>query len=55
MKKSFRIAAIVAAVLLAVIIVAPMALRGRVAEIVKREANAMLTAKLDFEIGRAYV
>ena len=49
MKKSFRIAAIVAAVLLAVIIVAPMALRGRVAEIVKREANAMLTAKLDFE------
>ena len=49
MKKSFRIAAIVAAVLLAVIIVAPMALRGKVAEIVKREANAMLTAKLDFE------
>lgn len=49
MKKSFRIAAIVVAVLLIVLIVAPMALRGKIAEIVKREANAMLTAKLDFE------
>lgn len=49
MKKSLRIAAIVAAVLLTVIIVAPMALRGKVAEIVKREANAKLTARLDFD------
>lgn len=49
MKKSLRIAAIAAAVLLTVVIVAPMALRGRISEIVKREANAMLTAKLDFE------
>ncbi|MDE5623978.1 MAG: AsmA family protein [Alistipes sp.] len=49
MKKSLRIAALVAAVLLAVIIVAPMAFRGKVAEIVKREANAMLAARLDFD------
>ncbi|MDE5579323.1 MAG: AsmA family protein [Alistipes sp.] len=49
MKKSLRIAAIAAAVLFAVVLVAPMALRGRIAEIVKREANEMLTATLDFE------
>ncbi|MDE6710970.1 MAG: AsmA family protein [Alistipes sp.] len=49
MKKSLRIAAIAAAVLFAVVLVAPMALRGRIAEIVKREANEILTATLDFE------
>lgn len=49
MKKLLKVAAIVVAVLLVVLIVAPMALRGKVAGIVKREANAMLRAELDFE------
>ncbi|MCM1151736.1 MAG: AsmA family protein [Alistipes sp.] len=49
MKKFLKIAALVVAVLLAVLIVAPMAFRGKIVEIVKREANEMLTAKLDFE------
>ncbi|MDE7304527.1 MAG: AsmA family protein [Alistipes sp.] len=49
MKKLLKVAAIVVAVLLMVLIVAPMALRGKVTGIVKREANAMLRAELDFE------
>ena len=49
MKKFFKIAAIVFGVLLAVVIVAPMALRGKVADIVKHEANELLQARLDFE------
>ncbi len=49
MKKILRIAAVVAIVLLAVLIAVPMVLRGRVAGIVKHEANEMLTARLDFE------
>lgn len=49
MKKFVRIAAAVIAVLLAVAIVAPMALRGKIAAIVKHEANELLQARLDFE------
>ena len=49
MKKFFRITAVVVAVLLAVLLVAPMAFRGKIAGIVKREANELLQAKLDFE------
>ena len=49
MKKFFPIAAVVVAVLLALLLVAPMAFRGKIAGIVKREANAMLQARLDFE------
>ena len=49
MKKFVKIAAIVVAVLLAVALVAPIALRGKIADIVKREANGLLAAKLDFE------
>ena len=49
MKKIVKIAAIVVAVILAVALIAPFALRGKIAEIVKREANAMLDARLDFE------
>ena len=49
MKKLLKIAAAVVGVLLLVAIVAPMALRGKVSEIVKREANEMLNARLDFE------
>lgn len=36
-------------ILLLVALVAPMALRGKISDIVKREANGMLAAKLDFE------
>lgn len=49
MKKAMKIAAIVVALLLAVALVAPIALRGKIAQIVKREANAVLRARLDFE------
>lgn len=49
MKKFVKIAAIVVAVVLVVALVAPMVLRGKITQIVKREANAMLDARLDFE------
>lgn len=49
MKKIVKIAAIVVAIVLVIALVAPMVLRGKIAEIVKREANAMLNARLDFE------
>ena len=49
MKKIVKIAAIVVAVLLVLLLVAPMLLRGKIADIVKREANEMLTAQVDFE------
>lgn len=49
MKKFAKIAALIAAVVLIVALAAPALLRGKIAELVKREANAMLTATLDFE------
>ncbi|MEG2612435.1 MAG: hypothetical protein RR971_02965 [Alistipes sp.] len=49
MKKFFKITTLVLVVLLAVAILVPIALRGRVDEIVKREANKALVARLDFE------
>ena len=49
MKKIVKIAAVVAVVILAVALIAPIALRGKIADIVKREANAILAARLDFE------
>lgn len=49
MKKIVKIGAIVVAVVLVVALVAPMVLRGKITQIVKREANAMLDARLDFE------
>ena len=49
MRKFVKIVAIVVAVLLVVALVAPMVLRGKIAEIVKREANDMLDARVDFE------
>lgn len=47
--KVLKISAFVIAVLLAAALIAPMALRGKIADIVRREANDMLQAKLDFE------
>lgn len=49
MKKFLKILAIVLAVILVILFTAPMLFRGKIAEIVKREANEMLTAKVDFE------
>ena len=49
MKKLLKSVAIVVAAVLVVALVAPYALRGKIAQIVKREANKMLVAKLDFE------
>lgn len=49
MKKLLKIAGAVVVVLLAVALIVPIALRGKIGEIVKREANGMLTARLDFE------
>lgn len=44
-----KIVAIVVAVVLVAAFVAPMLLRGKIAQIVKREANEMLDARVDFE------
>lgn len=49
MKKIVKVALVSAAVLVAAALLAPMLLRGKIADIVRREANEMLTARLDFE------
>jgi len=49
MKRFLKITAMVVAVVLVVAIVTPLLLRGKIGDIVKREANAMLAARLDFE------
>ena len=46
MKKNVKIAVIAVVVILAIALIAPAALRGKIADIVKREANAMLAARL---------
>ena len=49
MKKFVKTAALAVAVLLLAALVAPTLLRGKIAAIVKREANAALRAELDFD------
>lgn len=49
MKKFVKILATVVVAILAIALIVPMALRGKIADIVKKEANEMLVAKLDFE------
>lgn len=49
MKRFLKITATVVAVVLVVAIVTPLLLRGKIGDIVKREVNAMLAARLDFE------
>lgn len=49
MKKTLKTSLAVLAVLLAAIWIAPTLFRGKIAQIVKREANALLKAQLDFE------
>jgi len=49
MKRIIKIAAIVLAAVLAIAIIVPIALRGRIGDIVKSEANKMLTGRLEFE------
>lgn len=49
MKKIVKISAIVVAVFIAVVLIVPALLSDKIGEIVKREANAMLNAKVEFE------
>ncbi len=49
MKKTLKITGVVVVVLLAALLILPMALKGKIARIVKTEANNMLTAQLDFD------
>ena len=49
MKTALKIFGIVIVVILAVAIIVPMALKPKIGEIVKREANGMLAASLDFD------
>ena len=49
MKKLLKITAWVVGIILAVALVLPLAFRGKIAGIVKDQANEMLAAKLDFE------
>ena len=48
MTKKFKIAAIVVAVILAVLIVLPYAFKGRIIETAKKEINKSVNAKVDF-------
>ena len=49
MKKFAKILTTIVVVILAIALIVPFALRGKIADIVKKEANGMLTATLDFE------
>ena len=49
MKKLAKVTAIAIAAFLAVALIVPMVLKGKIGDIVKSEANKMLTARLDFE------
>lgn len=49
MKKFVKIAAIVVAVVLVAALTAPVLLRGKIADLVRREANDRLSAQLDFD------
>lgn len=48
MKKFLKIFAIVLALLFAIVLIVPSLLSGKISDIVKREANAMLNAKVEF-------
>ena len=49
MKKFAKILTTIVVVILAIALIVPFVLRGKIADIVKKEANGMLTATLDFE------
>lgn len=49
MKKFAKTLTTIVVVILAIALIVPFALRGKIADIVKKEANGMLTATLDFE------
>lgn len=49
MKKALKITGIVIGVLLLILIVVPIALRGKIDQIVKKEVASMLDARLDFD------
>lgn len=49
MKKVLKITGAAVVLLIAALLILPMALKGKIAQVVKTEANRMLTAQLDFE------
>ena len=49
MKKIVKVSAVVIALFIAVLLIVPALLSDKIGEIVKREANAMLNAKVEFE------
>lgn len=49
MKKVLKITGTAVLLLIAALLILPMALKGKIAQIVKTEANRMLTARMDFE------
>lgn len=49
MKKTLKTAGVAVVILLAALLILPAALKGKIAQIVKTEANNMLTARLDFD------
>lgn len=49
MKKFLKIAGVVVVLLVAAMLIAPMVLKPKISEIVKKEANEMLNARLEFE------
>ena len=49
MKKFAKTLTTIVVVILVIALIVPFALRGKIADIVKKEANGMLTATLDFE------
>ncbi len=49
MRKLLKIATVIVVLLLALLIIVPATLKGKIGDIVKSEANKILTARLDFE------
>ena len=49
MKKFFKITGIVVGVLMALLLILPFALQGKIEDIVKKQGNALLNAQFDFE------
>lgn len=49
MRKSFKITAIVLLAVVTLMVVLPMAFSGKLGDIVKREANAMLNCRVDLQ------
>ena len=49
LKKGLKIPGIIFAVVIVLMLLLPFAFKGKIVDVVKKEANKMLNAKLDFE------